>query len=213
MSTSLILPALYLPPVSYFHAIQQDNIPILLDKHEHYVKQSYRSRTRLATANGILDLFIPIAHGRKIQVPMQDIRISYDHNWQRLHWLSIQTAYRSSAYFEYYESDFARFYENKFDFLYDFNKEQLALLLKCIKVSRDIQESSSYIETAPEEIDFRSGIHPKKPSLYTKQKPYYQVFQDITGFTHKVRRVKISYSIFIFGIKNNMRICKFYRQY
>lgn len=182
MSTSLILPALYLPPVSYFHTIQEDNIPILLDKHEHFVKQSYRSRTRLATANGILDLFIPIAHSRKVQVPMKDIRISYDHNWQRLHWLSMQTAYRSSAYFEYYENDFVRFYENKFEFLYDFHVEQLTLILKCIKVSREIQQSESYSVATPEMTDYRLAIHPKKASVYPKQKPYNQVFQELTGF-------------------------------
>src|SRR5690606_30104241 len=98
MSAPILLPANYFPAVSYFHVIHQSNTGIMIEKHEHYPKQTYRNRTRIATANGILNLTLPIQHGRKEHVKIKDVRISYDHEWQRLHWSSIQTAYRSSAY-------------------------------------------------------------------------------------------------------------------
>src|SRR5690606_29244985 len=134
MESQLLLPAFYLPPVSYFHIIQQTDQPILLERFEHYPKQSYRTRTKIATANGTLDLIVPIIHGRKEHVPMKDIRINYEFDWQRLHWLSLQTAYRSSAYFEYYEDDFLQFYNKRHDFLFDFNRSLLLSAYKSVAI-------------------------------------------------------------------------------
>ncbi len=181
MESQLLLPAFYLPPVSYFHIIQQSEQPLIVERFEHFPKQTYRTRAKIATANGVLDLIVPIIHGRKEHVPMKDIRINYDFNWQRLHWLSIQTAYRSSAYFEYYEDDFVRFYEQKHDFLFDFNIEQLQLLLKCMKINRSLGFTERYTSRV-EHLDYREAIHPKKPSLLMNPEPYYQVFKDKHGF-------------------------------
>ena len=181
MESLLLLPAFYLPPISYFHTIQQNEQPLVMERYEHYPKQTYRTRTKIATANGVLDLIVPILHGRKDHVRMKDIRINYDFNWQRLHWLSIQTAYRSSAYFEYYEDDFVRFYEQRYDYLFDFNIEQLQLLLKSLKIQRSLTFTETYTPRV-ESLDYRETIHPKKASILKSPKPYYQVFEDKHGF-------------------------------
>ncbi|PRD47043.1 WbqC family protein [Sphingobacterium haloxyli] len=181
MESQLLLPAFYLPAVGYFHIIQQNEQPLLIERFEHYPKQTYRTRAKIATANGVLDLIVPILHGKKEHVPVKDIRINYDFNWQRLHWLSLQTAYRSSAYFEYYEDDFYRFYEKRHDFLLDFNIEQLQLLLTCLKINRSVTFTQAYTSRI-EPVDYRDAIHPKKPSLLERPKPYYQVFEDKHGF-------------------------------
>lgn len=181
MSNSIVLAASYLPPVSYFHAIAKNEGYVLLDKYEHFPKQTYRNRARIATANGVLDLIVPIQHGRKERIAMKDIRINYDHDWQRLHWLSMQTAYRSSAYFEYYEDDFRPFYEKKYDFLLDYNVAQLELLLKCLKLKRAINFTNTYEKEYPF-ADFRDAIHPKKESIMKDPQPYYQLFEDRHGF-------------------------------
>ncbi|MGE8430001.1 MAG: WbqC family protein [Sphingobacterium sp.] len=182
MESQLLLPACYLPPISYFHTIQEHNLPLIIEKYEHFQKQSYRTRARIASANGVQDLIVPIQHGNKERVPMKDIRISYEFDWQRLHWLSIQTAYRSSAYFEYYEDDFIRFYEGKYDYLVDFNVAQLELILKSIKLKRTVGFTEEYVAEPLETIDFRNLIHPKKESIWPDPKEYYQVFSDKNGF-------------------------------
>lgn len=181
MSNSIILSASYLPPVSYFHAIAQNDGNVILDKYEHFPKQTYRNRAKIATANGILDLIVPIQHGRKERIAMKDVKITYDHEWQRLHWLSLQTAYRSSPYFEFYEDDFRPFYEEKHEFLFDFNVAQLELILKCLKLKRTIDFTETY-EKSYESGDFRSLIHPKKESVLQNPKPYYQIFEERHGF-------------------------------
>src|SRR5690606_3335495 len=109
MDNHLIMPAFYLPPVSYFRTIHRSSLPIQLERHEHYPKQTYRTRACIYSANGKLDLIVPVQRGRGEHTKMSDVRISYEADWQRLHWMSLQTAYRSSAYFEYYEDDFAPF--------------------------------------------------------------------------------------------------------
>jgi len=182
MSNSIVLSANYLPPVSYFHVIAQQDSPIVIDGYEHFIKQTYRSRTAIGTASGTLDLIIPVQHGRRERVAMKDVRINADHDWQRLHWKSIQTAYRGSAYFEYYEDDFADFYDKKFDFLFDFNVQQLELVLKLLKLKPTVLFSDRYVAVENDTMDFRTLIHPKKPSLYAAPKPYYQVFEERMGF-------------------------------
>ena len=194
MSNSIVLSANYLPPVSYFHAIAQSTDPITIDKYEHFPKQTFRNRTHIGTANGILSLFIPIEHGRKTHVPMKDVRISYDHDWQRLHWLSIQTAYRSSAYFEYYEDEFRPFYEKKHEFLFDFNIEQLQLCLKAMKLKRELVFTESYQSSFEDKLDLRTLIHPKKESIYTNPKPYYQVFEERTGFIPNISVIDLIFN-------------------
>lgn len=134
------------------------------------------------TSNGKLDLTVPIMHKRKDHVAMGDIRINYDHNWQRLHWLSLQTAYRSSAYFEYYEDDFAHFYKQEYEFLYELNKEQLLLMLKLLKLNRTVTDTEIYVKEDENAIDLRSLMHPKKPLLQEPAIPYYQVFENNNGF-------------------------------
>lgn len=186
MSNSIILSAQYLAPISYYHAINQATGDIILDKHEHFIKQTFRSRTRIATANGILDLVVPVQHGRKERVAMSGIKINYDHEWQRLHWLSIQTAYRSSAYFEFYEDEFKVFYTEKYDSLFEFNLAQMKLILKILKINKEIKFSESYVSEYEQAIDYRNLIHPKKASVYPNQKRYYQIFEDRTGFLEDV---------------------------
>jgi len=174
----LILPACYLPPVSYFATvIRHQDRELLIEQYEHFPKQTYRNRTSILGANGKLDLYIPVKKGKMGHTIMKDVRISYDADWQRLHWMSLQTAYRSSAYFEYYEDDFGRFYNEKFEFLLDFNLELTRLILRQLKMDGEFGLTESYHAEYPGQLDFRDSIHPKKP-LVTVPKPYYQVFSD-----------------------------------
>lgn len=178
----LILPACYLPPVSYFLTLCAHwDRPILIERFEHYPKQTYRSRASILAANGKLDLYIPVQKGKAVHTVMKDVRISYDADWQRLHWMSLQTAYRSSAYFEYYEDDFAAFYNKQYEFLLDYNIELTQLILRLLKMDVKIALTESFRADVPESLDFRSKIHPKKPAVALTQ-PYHQVFSDRFDF-------------------------------
>ena len=182
MDNYLILPACYLPPVSYFHTIHTHPSDLLIEKFEHYPKQTYRNRASIYSANGKLDLIIPIQKGNKGHTKMKDVRISYEWDWQRLHWMSLQTAYRSSAYFEYYEDDFTPFYEQQHTWLLDYNIAQLELLLRFLKIDREWAFTESYRQDYLPELDFRTAIHPKHSRVTAPEKTYYQVFENKHGF-------------------------------
>ncbi|MFW0715498.1 WbqC family protein [Pedobacter sp. N23S346] len=178
MQNTAILPLFYLPPVGYFSLLQEVGQDFLIEKNEHLAKQTYRNRASIYSPNGKLDLTVPIVKGAKTHTKMKDVRISYDFKWQRLHWLSLETCYRSSAYFEFYEDELARFYNEKFDFLFDYNLELLAWLTKKLKLPHELKVTESYEDDIPEALDHRGMMNPKKADQVANNKPYYQVFED-----------------------------------
>lgn len=181
MHKAAIFPSFYLPPIGFFSALQHNELPLFIDKREHFPKQTYRNRAGIHSPNGKLDLIVPVVKGANVHTPVKDVKISYEFNWQRLHWLSLQTSYRSSAYFEFYEDDFAPFYHQKWTYLFDFNIELTQLLIKRLKLNAPFEFTSAYEEPSDEIADFRSIIHPKKESIYPA-KAYFQVFEDRNGF-------------------------------
>ena len=94
---------------------------------------------------------------------MRDIRISDHGNWRHLHWNAIESAYNHTPFFEYYKDDFRPFYEQKYEFLADFNEELCHLVCSLIDLQPDMTRTTGYrTEFAPHETDFRERIHPKK---------------------------------------------------
>ena len=73
------LPTAYLPNIAYFACLEQSG-KVFIEAHEHYVKQSYRNRTYILTANGVIRLTIPVIHHGK--VPIQVLEIDYRQRWQ-----------------------------------------------------------------------------------------------------------------------------------
>jgi len=183
MSNKVILSSAYLPPVQYFtKLIKYDDI--LIEAHENFIKQTYRNRCNIYGANGLLALSIPV---KKIntKTKIKDIVIDYDTNWRKIHWKSIEAAYRSSAFFEFYADYLAPFYQKKYHFLIDLNHDLLKMLAEQLDIDINFSYSDKY--RFPEEIpfdDFRDIIHPKKKQRDPefKIKKYYQVFSDKHGF-------------------------------
>ncbi|MES2418921.1 MAG: WbqC family protein [Bacteroidota bacterium] len=181
MQSSAIFPLFYLPPVNYFSALITADFSFLIEEYEHFPKQTYRNRATISSPDGKLDLIIPLAKGSKVHTPFKDVKISYDLKWQRLHWLSLQTCYRSSAYFEFYEDGLAPFYEKKYDFLFDYNVELLNWILKQLKLNSIPGFTTVYEKEIPEKLDFRNSFD-KKTIHLTESKNYFQVFSDRNAF-------------------------------
>ncbi len=182
MQSSAIFPLFYLPPISYFSGLKDFEGNFLIEKEEHFPKQTYRNRARIYSPNGILDLIIPVIRGANAHTSIKDVRISNDFNWQRLHWKSLESCYRNSAYFEYYEDELANFYHQKFEFLFDYNLELLQWILKQLKKDTRLDFTSEYVKEIPAELDFRTKLHFKNEVILPDSKPYFQVFDDREGF-------------------------------
>ena len=157
---------------------------VVVERHENYNKQSYRNRCTIFSANGLLDLVVPVVKSKKQKVPINEVEISYDMNWQKQHFKAIESAYRRSPFYEFYIDDLTTFFNNRHRYLYEFNNLILQNICNLIKIPFHIQESATYIKlTNKETIDLRNKIHPKVASKHTDTMPHYtQVFAEKWGF-------------------------------
>lgn len=125
----------------------------VIDIHEHYVKQSYRNRCDILTANGPTALTVnTVKTSNWDKVAVKDIRIDYSKRWQHMHWQSLVSSYRSSPYFDHYAPDLETFYTSRFDFLLDFNAGLLETVLRLIGSDAKVRFSESYIDPATDDM-------------------------------------------------------------
>ena len=97
----ILLSTAYLPSINYFSLLLKEDV-LVMEKHEHFVKQTHRNRCVIATPQGPLHLSIPLVNdGNKTSTANK--KIAYAENWQAKHWRAIESSYNKSAYFEYFE--------------------------------------------------------------------------------------------------------------
>jgi len=156
----------YLPSIAYFASLQGAE-KIILEKKEHFEKQSFRNRCHILTAQGVERLVIPLT-SKSGKVLISEVRIDYTQKWLNNHWRTIESAYRGSPFFEFYADDLHTVLFRKHIFLYDLNVELLTICLKWLKLNVTLQESMAY-EKIPEDgvVDLRNVIHAKLPEHYT----------------------------------------------
>jgi hypothetical protein len=175
---SLLIETHYLPSIEYFCAIQQfDNI--LLEKQEHYVKQSYRNRCYIMTGNGVERLVVPLT-GKHGKVSVKDVRVEAGAKWRNNQWRTIQSAYANAPFFEHYSDEFHKVIYTKFDFLWDLNLTLLSLCLRNLGLEKSISETVTYEQKVAENIfDFRSSLNfrnDRSGHTFYQPRPYTQVF-------------------------------------
>lgn len=184
MNSTTIIPTAYLGPIQYYQKLTSYS-NCIIEHHENFIKQTYRSRCEIYSPNGLLTLSIPLEKRNKRQA-VKDIKISYEYNWQTLHWRSMESSYRRSPFFEYYEDDLHKyFHDKKYEFLIDLNEAIQQEILSLLKVKTNYSFSTDYKKEYPDADDFREIISPKEPLESDKNfkvKPYYQVFEPRYGF-------------------------------
>lgn len=180
-----LLTTSYFPPIQYYNKIIKDK-HILIEQYEHYGKQSYRNRCDIYGANGKLTLSLPVIKGAKMKILTKDIRIEYVEDWQKIHFKSIESAYRKSPFYEYYIDDIQPLFSKNRKYLLDLNNDILESINNILEISPDIKMTDDFIKDTGGMEDWREGIHPKKsrqkedPSFIIN--PYTQVFSDKFGF-------------------------------
>ena len=179
MSKILIHPA-YFPTVLQMVAVAQSK-DVVLEVHGNYQKQTYRNRSYIAHNNGKLLLNIPIKHRKDgIRQKMQSVLIENDFPWQSHHWKSIQTAYRTSPFFEYYEDDLQPLFTKSAHSLLELNLQIFDFLCELLDLSVKVSKTETY-EITPEIKDLRQLIEVKTNKGYCFD-PYTQVLQAHHGF-------------------------------
>ena len=169
--SSVLLTTAYLPALPYLREVIRAD-ELILEGQEHFVKQTYRNRCEILTANGTLSLSVPLGkQGDKEVTSLK--RISYAENWQQQHWRTITSAYKSAPYFEFFEDDLRPFYEQRFEFLMEYNTALLKAILHILRVKKDIRFTEHYEQNPLHVRDLRDLSLVKDIEKIT---PHYQVF-------------------------------------
>lgn len=193
MKINSVFSSCYLPPVYYFKSlINSENA--ILDVNEFFIKQTYRNRCTILGANGTQDLIVPIKN-RNSKIRMKDIEIANDENWQKNHWKSIESAYRKSPFFEYYEHDLIPFYSTKkYTNLVAFNTELVTKINQLLNLNIELHFTDDYFLRTALDMDYRTAISPKNKQLVFNQKEYIQVFSDKLGFNPNLSIVDLLFN-------------------
>ena len=198
-----ILATTYFGPVQWYQKLNRFG-SVLIEQHEHFLKQTYRNRCIIATTQGVQALTVPVEappqpspKGREFceglslsKTEIKDVRISNHGKWRSEHWNALQSAYGESPFYEYYEDDIRPFFEDRWEYLFDFNMAITEKMCELLDIHPHITLTESYQNSLPEgegrggASDFRTIIHPKhpQPDPDFNPKPYYQVYQERFGF-------------------------------
>jgi WbqC-like protein family len=195
---SILIESQFFPPIDYLARCAQ--------------KGSYRNRCHIAGANGLQVLSVPLRRNGKDAIEsskdsiknglnnvkngadniendtddirsIKNVRISYDVDWQKQHWRTLQTAYGSAPFWDFYAPVFERFFHQRFDYLLDYNVEILKAIFKLLKIEKtvNISLSTTYESIYTEGSDLRNTLHPKTPHP-ANAVPYSQLFNDRYAF-------------------------------
>lgn len=180
---NILIHPTYFPSISHYIAmIQADSVTFEME--DNFQKQTNRNRMYIYSPNGIQLLNVPIKHSIDKHQKYKDVRIENDFAWQKNHFKSLEAAYRTSPFFEYFEDDFRPLFEKKQQFLMDLNLELFELVNSSLGIKIDAQKTSEYFHDVTEYIDFRSLVNGKKDG--TQIEEYTQVFGDKQGFINNL---------------------------
>ena len=177
---NIILHPTYFPSIASFVSIAKaDNLTF--EVCDNYQKQTYRNRMFIYGANGKIPLTVPVIYSQKNRQLYMDIKISEDTNWQDLHWKSIQSAYSSSPFFEFYQDDFQPLFYKKYQYLLDFNFSCLEIVYDSLELPFEFETTKVYQPNITNLLDYRFLVENRKEQEQPF-KPYVQVFDDKHGF-------------------------------
>ncbi len=174
-----VLTIAYFPPTEYF-AILAKYSSVYIEACENYQKQSYRNRCHIYAENGRQSMSFPVVHrDGTFKLPIREIEVDYSTPWVAKTERCIETAYRSSAFFDYYRDELFAILDAQPRTLWELDLRIIRFFLQKIGLRTELVPTETF---AAQHVD----IHPKRPNAILQElgadRPYYQVFTDRKGF-------------------------------
>ena len=140
---NIIIHPTYFPSISHFVAIANaDKVTFEMD--DNYQKQTNRNRMFIYSPNGLQLLNIPIKHSKETNQKTRDVKLETAFNWQKQHFKSLEAAYRTSPFFEYFEDELQPIFQKKHTFLMDLNLQTLEIVSKCLRLDFLYDQTTEY---------------------------------------------------------------------
>jgi len=180
---NIVIHPTYFPSISHFVAITNAE-KVTFEMDDNYQKQTNRNRMFIYSPNGLQLLNIPIKHSKEANQKTRDVKLETAFDWQKQHFKSLEAAYRTSPFFEYFEDELLPIFRKKHTFLMDLNLQTIEIVSKCLRLDFPYDETTEYFHDITDKIDFRNLANGKKDT--SKFESYTQVFGDKHGFLNNL---------------------------
>ncbi len=181
---NILIHPTYFPNIAHFSAIAKAK-EVTFEMDDNFQKQTYRNRSYIYASNGRLQLNIPVIYTQKNRQKYRDVKIANDYKWQSLHWKSLESAYRTSPFFEFYADELQPLFTEKTDYILDFNLKCFEAICECLQLDLNISKTEVFDKNPIDLIDYRHLVNAKKetPVIF---EPYTQVFGEKHGFINNL---------------------------
>ncbi|PQJ81209.1 WbqC family protein [Polaribacter glomeratus] len=176
---SLFIPTFFSPIAQYSEIVKAGEIVFEMD--DNFQKQSYRNRCYIYNSNGKQLLTVPVKHlSKDNRKKTKDALVENDFPWQDQHFKSLQIAYRTSPFFEFFVDDIAPIFEKKYTYLQDLNIDTFLFLTDALQIETSFSKTDEYlVETTEKDFRFLAEIKQQPKKLVDN---YIQMFDDRHGF-------------------------------
>jgi len=176
----ILQPTLFAPIIQYVALVHADNI--IFEVEDNYQKQTYRNRYYIYGANGRQMLNVPVIHLKNEgRIKTKDIQIDTSFSWRKMQTRTLDSAYSSSPFYEFYKDDIIPVIQKKHKYLLDLNLEAFEAVNTCLQKDFSIQKTNGYQREYLKEYDLRE-LAVFKGTKVLELKKYTQVFDDKHGF-------------------------------
>lgn len=175
---NLIHPTYFSPIIQYVGIVNSPKI--IFEVEDNFQKQTYRNRCYINTANGKHLLNVPVQHNKGIKLKTKDVKIDYKDSWDKLHLKTLETAYNSSPFFEFYVDDLLQVFKKQSTFLLDFNLKCHEFIMDSLQVGIPTTKTTEYFVDTPN-TDLRYLAIAKNEKQFQLER-YIQVFEENNGF-------------------------------
>lgn len=180
----------YLPWIGFFDKLDQVDQFVLLDNADHS-KSGFLNRNKIKTPQGELLLTVPL---KNKEIPINEIQIANNKNWQMSHWKSIETNYKKCPFWGDYSDGFEQIYQKKWEKIATFNIALIEHIKSLLTITTDLLLASDF------QIDFgKSNARNVNITSYLKGDIYLsgtgaQVYNDPSEF--EAQQIQLIYQNF-----------------
>jgi len=175
----ILLQPTYFSPIIQYVGISSAS-KIIFEAEDNFQKQTYRNRCYINTANGKHLLNVPIQHNKSVKQKTKDVKIDYKDDWNKLHLKTLETAYNSSPFFEFYIDDLLPIFEKQTTFLVDLNLKCHEFIMDALQINIPSKKTVEY-QKEVDFLDLRKLAIAKGEHNFQLER-YIQVFEEKNGF-------------------------------
>jgi len=185
-----VFPTAYFGSIQYYKMLVASENPVIETK-EHFIKQTCRSRCEILGPNGKQTLSVTTKKVNGSKTVMDEMEI-IDDEWRKNHWKSLETAYASSAYFDFYGTEVNELIFNSEKSLLVLNNLIHKRIISWLELPITVEYSQSFVENIDLKNDYRafdfSSMSNEKHGNYT------QVFAEKKDTVHNLSMLDLVFN-------------------